>query len=277
MRQKIVFIVALLALITGIVGFMGLLNKPATSETSAVTLIPEVEEEYVSVWRTEVALKKGQPLETIQVKKEQLPLSVAREQGVKADVKLSFNPSTLLNRNLNGGELMLPEYQTKHGEPGYVDLLITEGMTLYPLRVNASNMVNDYIRPGTYIDILTVSSPTVNLASTSDKPRHFTGVKAAMFLKRVKVLDLGGAAIGEDNVRAMTSNASDDMATIIIEVEPDQISRLALAQRTMHIEVYRSQSYKQATHVEVRNIIDNFTGVEELRGPEGMAKSGGGY
>lgn len=277
MRQKIVFVVALLALITGIVGFMGLLDKPATLETSAMTPAPEVEEEYVSVWRTEVALKKGQPLETIQLKKEQLPLSVARKQGVKADVKLSFNPSTLLNRNLESGELMLPEYQTKHGEAGYVDLLITDGMTLYPLRVNASNMVNDYIRPGTYIDILTVSSPTVNLALTSDKPRHFTGVKADMFLKHVKVLDLGGVAIGEDNVRAMTSNTSDDMATIIIEVEPDQISRLALAQRTMHIEVYRSQSYKQTTHVEVRNIIDNFTGVEELRGPESMAQLGGGY
>ncbi len=75
----------------------------------------------------------------------------------------------------------------------------------------------------------------------------------------------------------MTSNASDDMATIIIEVDPDQISRLALAQRTMHIEVYRSQSYKQATHVEVRNIIDNFTGVEELRGAAVASRLGEGY
>ncbi|GAL21054.1 Flp pilus assembly protein RcpC/CpaB [Vibrio maritimus] len=98
-----------------------------------------------------------------------------------------------------------------------------------------------------------------------------------MFLRKVKVLNLEGAAHGKDNIRATTSNSTEDMATIIIEVDPDQIPRLALAQRTMHIEVYRSQKYQHRTQVEVRNIIDNFTGVEELRGQGKLTMSAEGF
>ncbi len=197
MRQRLVFVIALIALVVGIIGFMGLFEKPKQITASDEPQETVVEEVYVSVWRVNNDLKKGQKLTTDMVDKAQLPLSQALQLGIKADVKLDFNPSTLLNRALKAGDVVLAEYQTKQGAPGYVDLLITEGMTLYPLRVNASNMVNDYIRPGTYIDILTVSSPTVNLASSSDKPRHFTGVKADMFLKHVKVLDLGGQPEGK--------------------------------------------------------------------------------
>ncbi|WP_394152143.1 Flp pilus assembly protein CpaB [Vibrio maritimus] len=277
MRQRIVFVIALLALFVGVVGFLGLLDKPDDKTVVTQQAEPVVEERYVSVWRALDDLVKGREITTSDVKKEQLPLSEARHFGIKSDVNIDFNPSTLLNRELKSGELVLPEYQTKQGQPGYVDLLITEGMTLYPLRVNASNMVNDYIRPGTYVDILTVSSPTINLASSSDKPQFFNGVKADMFLTKVKVLNLEGAARGKDNIRATTSNSTDDMATIIIEVDPDQIPRLALAQRTMHIEVYRSQTYQHRTQVEVRNIIDNFTGVEELRGQGKLTMSAEGF
>jgi pilus assembly protein CpaB len=38
----------------------------------------------------------------------------------------------------------------------------------------------------------------------------------------------------------------------------------------MHIEVYRSQTYRQSTYVEVRNIMDNYVGIEEFRGKTAM-------
>ncbi len=59
------------------------------------------------------------------------------------------------------------------GKPGYIDLLVTEGMTLYPLKVSDKNLINDYIRPGLFIDVLTVSSPNANLAGNIDKPKRF--------------------------------------------------------------------------------------------------------
>ncbi|MCZ8488465.1 hypothetical protein O9992_18040 [Vibrio lentus] len=54
----------------------------------------------------------------------------------------------MLNRSLNAGEVVLPEYQVT---PARIHRpLITEGMTLYPLaKVSDKNLINDYIRPGT--------------------------------------------------------------------------------------------------------------------------------
>ena len=139
-------------------------------------------------------------------------------------------------------------------------------MTLYPLEVSDQNLINDYIRPGSYIDILTVSSPNDNLAKNIDKPKRFKGLKASMFLKHVKVLNIGGDDEDDSSVTARSPINEDGLTTVVVEVKPDDLAKLALAQRTMHIEIYRSQTYNKPEYAEVRNVIDNYTGIEELRG-----------
>ncbi|PTQ11990.1 Flp pilus assembly protein CpaB [Vibrio splendidus] len=267
MRSRLVLLVAIAALIVGALGVVDLFKSEPQSTTTA-EVVEEKNEEHVAVWMTTEPYEKGRAIDAQGVVKQQLPLSQALTVGVREDAQISFAPSTLLNRSLNAGEVVLPEYQVMPGQPGYIDLLVTEGMTLYPLKVSDKNLINDYIRPGTSIDILTVSSPNDNLAGNIDKPKRFRGVKASMFLKNVKVLNIGNDATGDSSITARAPSKEDGLTTVVIEVSPDELPKLALAQRTMHIEIYRSQTYTQPEYAEVRNIIDNYTGIAELRGNE---------
>ncbi|MCF7486814.1 Flp pilus assembly protein CpaB [Vibrio sp. A2-1] len=267
MRSRLVLLVAIAALIVGALGVVDLLK----SEPKATTIAEVVEkknEEHVAVWMTTEPYEKGRAIDAQGVVKQQLPLSEALMLGVREDAQISFSPSILLNRSLSAGEVVLPEYQVTPGQLGYIDLLIAEGMTLYPLKVSDKNLINDYIRPGTSIDILTVSSPNDNLAGNLDKPKRFRGMKASMFLKNVKVLNIGNDETGDSSITARAPSKEDGLTTVVIEVSPDELPKLALAQRTMHIEIYRSQTYTQPEYAEVRNIIDNYTGIAELRGNE---------
>ena len=267
MRSRLVLLVAIAALIVGALDVVDLFKSEPQSTTTA-EVVEEKNEEHVAVWMTTEPYEKGRAIDAQGVVKQQLPLSQALTVGVREDAQISFAPSTLLNRSLNAGEVVLPEYQVMPGQPGYIDLLVTEGMTLYPLKVSDKNLINDYIRPGTSIDILTVSSPNDNLAGNIDKPKRFRGVKASMFLKNVKVLNIGNDATGDSSITARAPSKEDGLTTVVIEVSPDELPKLALAQRTMHIEIYRSQTYTQPEYAEVRNIIDNYTGIAELRGNE---------
>ncbi|USD61758.1 Flp pilus assembly protein CpaB [Vibrio sp. SCSIO 43140] len=265
MRSRLVLVVAVLALVIGVFGLRDLLRQKSEQQNDVTETAPSQRvEEHVSVWRVKSAISKGMSIRTDQVDKLQLPLSKALAKGIKKDIQIDFSPSTLSNRNLSVGDLVLPEYQVRVGQSGYIDLLVTEGMTPYPLQVSDKNLINDYIRPGTYIDILTVSSPNNNLAANSDKPRNFKGVNANLFLQQVKVLNVDSNENGSVTAKAPTKEQG--FTTVVIEVKPDDLPRLALAQRTMHIEVYRSQTYRQPTYVEVRNIMTNYMGVEEFRG-----------
>ena len=271
MRSRLVLLVAIAALIVGALGVIDLFKSEPQPKVAAEVVV-EKNEEHVAVWMTTKAYEKGRAIDAQGVVKKQIPLSEALTLGVREDAQISFAPSTLLNRNLNASEVVMPEYQVTPGQPGYVDLLITEGMTLYPLKVSDKNLINDYIRPGSYIDILTVSSPNANLAGNIDKPKRFRGVKASMFLKNVKVLNIGNDETGDSSITARAPSKEDGLTTVVIEVKPDELPKLALAQRTMHIEIYRSQTYTQPEVAEVRNIIDNYTGIAELRGNENNSR-----
>ncbi|WP_051117970.1 Flp pilus assembly protein CpaB [Vibrio campbellii] len=265
MRSRLVLLVAIVALIVGALGVIDLF-KSDPQPIAAAAVVENTNEEYVAVWMTTEAYEKGHAISAQGVVKQQLPLNEALALGVREDAQISFSPSILLNRSLDLGDVILPEYQVSPGQPGYIDLLVTEGMTLYPLEVSDQNLINDYIRPGSFIDILTVSSPNDNLAQNIDKPKRFKGVKASMFLKHVKVLNIGDDAKGDSSVTARSPSKESGLTTVVIEVKPDDLAKLALAQRTMHIEIYRSQTYNKPEYAEVRNVIDNYTGIEELRG-----------
>ncbi|EGQ8926244.1 RcpC/CpaB family pilus assembly protein [Vibrio parahaemolyticus] len=267
MRSRLVLIVAIAALIIGVLGVVeSFKNEPQSTMTAEV--IQEKNEEHIAVWMTTKPYQKGSAIDAQGVSKQQIPLSQALMLGVREDTQISFAPSILLNRSLSADEVVLPEYQVAPDQPGYIDLLISEGMTLYPLEVSDKNLINDYIRPGTFIDIVTVSSPNENLAGSIGRPKHFRGVKASVFMKSVKVLNIGDDGTSDRLASARSPSKEDGLTKVVIEVNPDALPKLALAQRTMHIEIYRSQTYTQPEFAEVRNIIGNYTGIAELRGNE---------
>jgi pilus assembly protein CpaB len=52
----------------------------------------------------------------------------------------------------------------------------------------------------------------------------------------------------------------------VIEVTPDDLAKLSLAQRTMYLEIYRSQHYLKNPDIQINDIIRGYNGVTELRG-----------
>ncbi|GAL10742.1 Flp pilus assembly protein RcpC/CpaB [Vibrio astriarenae] len=275
MRTKLASLIAILAIGIGIYGIYNNLNSKNEPVQNAVI---EAEPQYVMVWRTTSDIPRGHPIDTGQVKREQILRNYALDQGVRSDVDLDFTPSTLLKRDIKKGELVLPEDQAKKSDPGYIDLLIGEGMEPYPLLVSRSNLVTGYIRPGIHVDILAVSSPKENLAGDSSKVIDFSGVNAKILLNGVKVLGIEeeGAEESEQISLKATSNSRDERRiAVVLEVRPHDIAMLSLAEKTMHLEVYRANSHDEPVYADVRNVIDNYSGVMELRGSSRQSTQGG--
>ncbi|WP_045480362.1 Flp pilus assembly protein CpaB [Vibrio owensii] len=270
MRSRLALFVAFLAVLVGGVGIFHNItstqNQNAIAEVNhpAKSVIDDVQ--YIQVWRAAVDLERGTPIDINNVEREQLQLNIALEEGISSDIKLDFSPSTLLNKNIKQGQLVLPEYQVNESDPRYIDLLITEGMEPYSLLVSTRNLVQGYIRPGTYVDLLAVSSPQENLADEDNDAIDFSGVNAQLILQNVKVLSIGGATQDEDAVQSNVSSEDEHQVVIVVEVVPQAIARLSIAQKTMHLEVYRSHKYKEPIFAEVRDVIGNYSGVTELRG-----------
>lgn len=268
MRSKLIVVVAILAL--G-VGLFGLYNNLGTSKRSvdevaqADVPVKQTDNDSVTVWRLTSSVERGDKLESHNLVREQMSLPEALDNGIRSDVDIKFNATTLYNTSIGEGQLLLPEYLTNEADPGYIDLLVSEGMTLYPLTVSNKNLVSDYIRPGERIDILTVSSPRTNLAQSDHKKIGFKGVAASLFLRNVKVLSIGKTD-DEARVKATAEPSAEGYTTVIIEIPPEEVARLALAQRTMHLEVYRTLPYEQEVYADVTNVMDNYFGIEELRG-----------
>ncbi|WP_045495453.1 Flp pilus assembly protein CpaB [Vibrio hyugaensis] len=278
MRSRLALFVAFLAVFVGGLGIFHNItstqNQNKTSEENRPVRSAIDDIQYIQVWRAATDLERGIPIDVNNVKREQLQLNIALEEGISSDIKLDFSPSTLLNKSIKQGQLVLPEYQVNETDPRYIDLLITEGMEPYSLLVSTSNLVQGYIRPGTYVDLLAVSSPQENLADEDNDAIDFSGVNAQLILQNVKVLSIGGSSQEESSVQSNVSSEDEHQVVIVVEVRPQAIARLSIAQKTMHLEVYRSHRYKEPIFAEVRDVIGNYSGVTELRGSSRQSAQG---
>lgn len=149
-------------------------------------------------------------------------------------------------------------------------------MILYPLPISTINLINNYIRPGDMIDIISVSSPLTNLADTGARITQFQGVKARTIKRGVRVLAFEQNPVDSKEQSKQSGNSlsprvsasGNSKTTVVIEIEPNFVSRLSLAQRTMHLEIYRSQSTGEIPPANMSDVIENYQGIRELRGAE---------
>lgn len=266
MNSRVIFIIAFLAVITGIYGVADTLFDTTESTTPTAEMPTSGEAIYVTFWRAKTDVHKGETLSAEAVEREQITLNDALALGFKQDITLSFEPTTLMNTIVKAGELIFPEYQTAKDQPGYLDLLIRDGMTLYPLTISSKNLIAGYIKPGDHIDIMAISSPKTNLSNTTNQLEAFEGVKATLLFAQIRVMSVGNS--DSEAINPQVNNNGDSESTIVIEVKPDDLARLSLAQRTMYLEIVRSQQYQRQPEANVSDIVPNYSGIIELRGNE---------
>ncbi|WP_169308247.1 Flp pilus assembly protein CpaB [Ferrimonas aestuarii] len=262
MSSKMTFVIAFVAVMFGLLGILDLLQNQEPPPPVQVVAKPEVK--MLTLWQASTAITAGHKINTRQLTPVNLPETEARLLGVSDNVKLDIDDTTLVARDMSPGEWVFNSDLRRPGDDGYLDLLTTKGMTLYPLTVSAKNLIDDYIQPGDHIDVLAVSSPNKNLSKTDDSITDFEGVAAEVLLNHVKVMALDKSLTGAVNPRV--ASPDELSATVVIEVQPQVLSRLALAQRTMHIEIYRSSPFSTIPGAEVSDVIKNYNGVVELRG-----------
>ncbi|USD38810.1 Flp pilus assembly protein CpaB [Ferrimonas sp. SCSIO 43195] len=261
MSSKVTFAIAFLAVVFGL---YGILDRIGGNDAPATP--PEPVIKMITLWQATVPLVAGQHLNQGDLKRLSLPEADARQLGVDGDVTLTLTPSTLVSTARHANDWVFPEHLSQPDNPGYLDLLTSDGMTLYPLSISAKNLIDNYIRPGDYIDILAVGSPHTNLSNATVELTNFNGVHAGLLLQRVKVLALDNQSDAPINPRVDSAGALE--AIVVIEVAPESLAKLSLAQRTMFIEIYRSQQQHPIPDADVSDVIVNYTGVKELRGSQ---------
>lgn len=266
LNSKLIFIIAFIAVLTGLYGVADKLLSTSESVTQPVS--DDAITKTFTLWQAKSPLNKGEHLSLADLKRVQLDREESLALGVNADVELKLDPQSLLNSSVEAGQYLFPEQLSHPGEAGYLNLITREGMTLYPLTVATRNMIQDYILPGDEIDIMTVSSPQHNLANDMNRLDDFIGLRASLLMKRVKVISVADSDTDTQSSKINPSMKSSDKSQtrIVIEVAPEDLPRLTLAQRTMHIEVFHSQNYSANPEADVSDVINNYTGVVELRG-----------
>ena len=266
LNSKLIFIIAFIAVLTGLYGVADKLLSTPESVTKPVK--DDGIAETFTLWQAKVPLLQGNHLTLADLKRVQLGRDASLALGINADVELKLDPQTLLNSSVEAGQYLFPEQLSHPGEAGYLNLITHEGMTLYPLTVATNNMIQDYILPGDEIDIMTVSSPQHNLANDISRIDDFIGIRASLLMKKVRVISIADPDADSQTGKITPSVKSSDKALtrIVIEVRPEDLPRLTLAQRTMHIEVFHSQDYNAKSEADVSDVIKNYTGVVELRG-----------
>ncbi|HIF5671905.1 Flp pilus assembly protein CpaB [Vibrio parahaemolyticus] len=277
MRSRIGLVLALLALVIGGYGLFSQMSTQAPQQETAAqdnnSNQPQVH--YVQVWRAKHDLTRGSAIGIEDVEREQMQLDMALEEGINSDIQLDFSPSTLLINDVPQGKIVFAEYQVDESDPRHIDVLITAGKEPYSLLVSTRNLVKGYIRPGVYVDVLSVGSPQENLSDERRTSIDFNGVSARHILRNVKVLSVGNSKEPVDSpVKSNVSSDDEKQIVIVVEVEPSDIAKLSIAQKTMYLEVYRTHQYQEPVFAEVRDVIGNYSGVAELRGSSRQSAQG---
>lgn len=237
---------------------------------------PEVQpaEQQFTVWQVTRPSLRGEYTKDVTLSRVVLTESDARKQGINGDILPKLTTTTILRNAKAEGSYLFEEDLVQVGDDDYIEFLITPGKALYPLTISSANLIEGFIRAGDSIDVLAVSSPNANLADTRQVSR-FDGVKAQMLLEKIRVLSVGQdkkVKNTDSKLSARQDQTNDSRVTIIVEVDPEMIPKVTLAQRTMYLEVYKSHEAKLAPTTYVSDIIDNYTGVIEIRGSQGSLR-----
>ncbi|MEZ9666849.1 Flp pilus assembly protein CpaB [Vibrio breoganii] len=278
MNSRLIFILSFIFVAFGLFAVMQNVNAraEANAKKQVQAQVEEKKEVKFVLWRSRQELSRGEVVTNNKLERVVLPELEANALGVNSDVNVSLVQDSRANHNIPAGEYVFAEMFTSPDQAGYLDLLASEGTILYPLPISTINLINNYIRPGDMVDIISVSSPLTNLADTGARITQFQGVKARTIKRGVRVLAFEQKPVDPSEqqaqsgstISARVSAQGNSKTTVVIEVEPEFVSRLSLAQRTMHLEIYRSQVTGEIPSANMSDVIENYQGIRELRGAE---------
>ncbi|UJF17520.1 RcpC/CpaB family pilus assembly protein [Vibrio sp. SS-MA-C1-2] len=281
MNSRIIFIVSFSIIAFALYSVVDTINSRADAKANAAIqkATQKVKVEQLTFWQAKSDLSKGTVVSNSDFQKVILPKPEAVKIGFNQSVKLPLTADSILKESITEYQWITADFIANPKDRGYLDLLTTEGMVLYPLTISTSNLINNYIQSGDLVDIMAISSPTTNLSGATLRIGNYDGIQARILFNKVRVVafeqkpkvtddkkNKDKTPVSHLTISPRVSAAGEFQTTMVVEVDPENISKLALAQRTMYFEIYRSHPTKTIPEANVGDVINNYQGIRELRG-----------
>jgi len=276
------FIIAFIAILLSLVGLFNNFSSPNASEFQAVGSVPKKEIVLTQVWRSTTTIKPGQILNQNLFISEKIPETEAQKLGLTAG-PLNFVKASISGTTIAADELLLAQHIIAPNDANYINLILTPGMTPYPLQLDALAIYGGKIAAGDSIDVITLTSKRSNIASNS-RISDFSDITVSPLLISRRVLavygdeKITGLLPGEkksiqQNKKNTEANKSEKI-TLVLELSRPDAAKMAIAKRIGIIEIYKSVglAIAQGTRAVTKDVLPELNTITEFRGTDAIKK-----
>ena len=254
MNIKLMIVIAIIAIGVGVYGMNH--RKIISPSTPKV----EVKEKTIAVYVAKKQLQPGDSITSQTVSIENWSETKARSQGITGAISINYSLDPVAKVIIEPGTVISKSSFAIETDVDYIDFIIHEGMTPYPLQVESKSIIGGVIRTNSFVDIMALASGSQNLANDRSI-KSYKDVSLSPILTNIKVLK-----ISEEKLSAKGKSA-DEKSTLILEVTPKQVATLTIAQRIAQLEIH--QSVKGATAKDLSanagDVLESYHAIREFR------------
>ncbi|MBF9002238.1 Flp pilus assembly protein CpaB [Vibrio nitrifigilis] len=254
MNIKLMIVIAIIAIGVGVYGMNH--RKIISPSTPKV----EVKEKTIAVYVAKKQLQPGDSITSQTISIENWSETKARSQGITGAISINYSLDPVAKVIIEPGTVISKSSFAIATDVDYIDFIINEGMTPYPLQVESKSIIGGVIRTNSFVDIMALASGSQNLANDRSI-KSYKDVSLSPILTNIKVLK-----ISEEKSGAKGKSA-DEKSTLILEVTPKQVATLTIAQRIAQLEIH--QSVKGATAKDLSanagDVLESYHAIREFR------------
>ena len=251
-----VFIIALIIMLGGLA--VGIFISHSSGKPVVTTEPEHKAPATYDVWIAAHALKRGQSVGRNDLSLTTLTDSQAKQKGIRESSTLSFVKGMAANKAIEAGQVVFPDMVTSPDQDGYFSLLIKPGQVPFPLIVSSTSVLAGVIQPGTYVDVLALSSRNQNLAD-AESVRDFKSMTVTPVLMGVRVLQVQRSST--------TSMEPSDKANLILSLTRKQASTALIARKMAELEVQVSNGDTPSWELtaDAGDVVSSYRAIKEFR------------
>lgn len=255
MRPQVV-IIALIIMLGGLA--VGIFMSHSSGKPAAMAESERKVPVTYDVWVAAHALKRGQSVGRNDLTLMTWSESQAKQQGIRQNSTLTFVKGMAANNAIEAGQVVFPDMVTSPDQDGYFSLLIKPGQVPFPLTVSSTSVLAGVIQPGTYVDVLALSSRNQNLAN-AESVRDFKNMTVSPVLMGVRVLQVQRSS--KANVGAS------DKANLILSLTRKQASTALIARKMAELEVQVSSDDTPPWELtaDAGDVVSSYRSIKEFR------------
>ncbi|MBE4579481.1 Flp pilus assembly protein CpaB [Vibrio navarrensis] len=267
MNSKLTLLIAVFAIGAGVYGLMpaNRTKVQVVEPTAAVAPQPKT----CKVYLAKQPLTKGQP-----VYQEDWQIEIWQEArcygaGIDNDMTMSLSGDSarrFARRDIAAQEVLYSSLFVTPDSPDYLDYLVDGNKVPYPIEVETRSIVGGIVSPGTYVDILALSSQKQNLANESKVSQSsLQNLTLSPVMTHIKVLKLA---------EPETKTKEEGKSVLVLELTRKQVATLIIAQKISQLAVHKSTDSAQPEDLSANtaDVLADFHSIKEFRATKLLVK-----